>query len=184
MAHFWCHLHHDAQEAGQAGTSGGDLEFFSWAYDKGDQMASELDYVPLPDAVVKMVRKEWEEIRDAGGQSSIAITFFASLGTVVGTAAARAQATWISGDVKGGARSGSRPSSCIWHAKRAAAAASPAAAAPCTALQERHRFAALVQSKPSNHGVQRTGQGANILDHSRTKLSNKRSINGSSMQLQ
>jgi len=44
------------------------LKFFSWAYDKGDQMASELDYVPLPDAVVKMVRKEWEEIRDAGGQ--------------------------------------------------------------------------------------------------------------------
>ncbi|TIR58513.1 MAG: phosphate ABC transporter substrate-binding protein PstS, partial [Mesorhizobium sp.] len=29
------------------------LKFFAWSYAKGDDMAAELDYVPMPDAVVK-----------------------------------------------------------------------------------------------------------------------------------
>src|SRR5258706_1862185 len=44
------------------------LKFFNWAYAKRDQMAAELDYVPLPDSVVSMIRKEWSQIRDGGGQ--------------------------------------------------------------------------------------------------------------------
>ena len=35
------------------------LKFFSWAYAKGDKMAEDLDYVPLPDNVVRMVEQTW-----------------------------------------------------------------------------------------------------------------------------
>lgn len=31
------------------------LAFFDWAYQKGDQMAEELDYIPLPGSVVDLV---------------------------------------------------------------------------------------------------------------------------------
>lgn len=36
------------------------LKFFSWAYKNGSQMAAELDYVPLPDSLVKQVRATWK----------------------------------------------------------------------------------------------------------------------------
>jgi phosphate transport system substrate-binding protein len=36
------------------------LKFFDWAYKNGSQMASELDYVPLPDSVIKQVRATWK----------------------------------------------------------------------------------------------------------------------------
>jgi phosphate transport system substrate-binding protein len=35
------------------------LKFFSWAYANGDQMAMGLDYIPMPDNVVKMIEKTW-----------------------------------------------------------------------------------------------------------------------------
>jgi phosphate transport system substrate-binding protein len=35
------------------------LKFFSWAYDKGDKAAEALDYIPMPDNVVKMVKDMW-----------------------------------------------------------------------------------------------------------------------------
>jgi len=35
------------------------LKFFTWAYAKGDDMAKALDYVPMPDIVVAMVKKTW-----------------------------------------------------------------------------------------------------------------------------
>ena len=45
------------------------LKFFSWAYSKGDQMAEDLDYVPLPKNVVTEIEKVWaSEIRDASGR--------------------------------------------------------------------------------------------------------------------
>jgi phosphate transport system substrate-binding protein len=34
------------------------IKFFEWAYRNGDQLAIDLDYVPLPDAVVEMVRTQ------------------------------------------------------------------------------------------------------------------------------
>ena len=37
------------------------LNFFKWAYDKGDKMALELDYIPMPDNVAKMVQAYWKE---------------------------------------------------------------------------------------------------------------------------
>lgn len=39
------------------------LKFFNWAFDNGDKMAEELDYVPLPDNVVALVRKEMAKIK-------------------------------------------------------------------------------------------------------------------------
>jgi phosphate transport system substrate-binding protein len=44
------------------------LKFFDWAYSNGDKMANDLEYVPLPDAVKAMVRKQWGEIKDAAGK--------------------------------------------------------------------------------------------------------------------
>jgi phosphate transport system substrate-binding protein len=38
------------------------LKFFDWAYANGDKAAEELDYVPLPDNVVAMIKKSWAEI--------------------------------------------------------------------------------------------------------------------------
>jgi phosphate transport system substrate-binding protein len=35
------------------------LKFFAWSYSQGDEMASELDYVPMPDSVVKSVEEMW-----------------------------------------------------------------------------------------------------------------------------
>jgi phosphate transport system substrate-binding protein len=43
------------------------LKFFSWAYRNGGQMALELDYVPMPDAMVKHIESSWTAIRDASG---------------------------------------------------------------------------------------------------------------------
>ena len=46
------------------------LKFFDWAYDKGGKLASELDYVPLPENVVILIRAAWKaQIRDATGSS-------------------------------------------------------------------------------------------------------------------
>ncbi len=45
------------------------LKFFDWAYENGDQLASDLDYVPLPDNVVEQIRTTWaNEIKSASGQ--------------------------------------------------------------------------------------------------------------------
>jgi len=35
------------------------LKFFDWAYKNGDQMASDLAYVPLPDNLVELIKKSW-----------------------------------------------------------------------------------------------------------------------------
>jgi phosphate transport system substrate-binding protein len=46
------------------------LKFFDWAYNNGDKMASELDYVPMPDSVKALVRKQWaDNIKDGSGKA-------------------------------------------------------------------------------------------------------------------
>jgi phosphate transport system substrate-binding protein len=35
------------------------IKFFKWAFAKGDKMAEGLDYIPMPDAVVKLIEKTW-----------------------------------------------------------------------------------------------------------------------------
>ncbi len=45
------------------------LKFFSWAYGKGGKMAESLDYVPMPEGVVKLIESKWRsEIKDASGK--------------------------------------------------------------------------------------------------------------------
>lgn len=44
------------------------LKFFDWAYSNGSKMAADLDYVPLPENVTKMIRSAWAaQIKDAKG---------------------------------------------------------------------------------------------------------------------
>jgi phosphate transport system substrate-binding protein len=43
------------------------LKFFAWAFKSGDQMASELDYVPMPSAVVSLIERSWKSIKDKSG---------------------------------------------------------------------------------------------------------------------
>ncbi len=45
------------------------LKFFDWAYANGGKMASELDYVPLPQATIDLIRKSWGQIKDGAGAS-------------------------------------------------------------------------------------------------------------------
>jgi phosphate transport system substrate-binding protein len=35
------------------------IKFFKWAFANGSKMAEELDYIPMPDAVVKLIEKTW-----------------------------------------------------------------------------------------------------------------------------
>lgn len=44
------------------------LKFFNWALTKGQKMASDLDYVPLPDNAVKAIIKSWSEIKGSDGK--------------------------------------------------------------------------------------------------------------------
>ena len=52
------------------------LKFFAWAYKKGDKMAEELDYVPMPANVVKPTSRSIgsSEIKDASGKPLFAMT--------------------------------------------------------------------------------------------------------------
>ena len=45
------------------------LKFFRWAYQKGGEMAEQLDYVPLPKQVVSLIEKSWAaDIKGADGK--------------------------------------------------------------------------------------------------------------------
>jgi len=46
------------------------LKFFDWAFSNGGKMATDLDYISLPDNVVKMIRSAWKsDIKDAAGNA-------------------------------------------------------------------------------------------------------------------
>src|SRR3954471_7267716 len=45
------------------------FNFFDWSFKNGARMAEDLDYVPMPEAVVKMIRAEWKaQVKDAAGK--------------------------------------------------------------------------------------------------------------------
>jgi phosphate transport system substrate-binding protein len=51
------------------------LKFFAWGYARGSKMAEELDYVAMPDKVVKDIEKTWAaEVKDTGGKPLFAAT--------------------------------------------------------------------------------------------------------------
>jgi phosphate transport system substrate-binding protein len=46
------------------------LKFFDWAYKNGGEMATELDYVAMPAAVVKLVEESWKaNLKDTSGKA-------------------------------------------------------------------------------------------------------------------
>ena len=45
------------------------MKFFDWAYKNGDKMALELDYVPMPDSIVKQVQGTWSQVKDGAGKA-------------------------------------------------------------------------------------------------------------------
>jgi phosphate transport system substrate-binding protein len=47
------------REPADKATSAEAVKFFTWAFAKGGKMAEELDYIPMPDAVVKLIEKTW-----------------------------------------------------------------------------------------------------------------------------
>ena len=57
---------HKAQDKPVQATNS--LKFFEWAFLNGDKMSIDLEYVPLPDAVKTLVRREWGNVKDAGGK--------------------------------------------------------------------------------------------------------------------
>src|SRR5215472_3473620 len=44
------------------------INFFEWAYRNGGQMAEQLDYVPMPDNVVKLVEQSWGQLKAPDGK--------------------------------------------------------------------------------------------------------------------
>ncbi|WP_423760588.1 phosphate ABC transporter substrate-binding protein PstS [Burkholderia sp. NLJ2] len=48
------------------------LKFFDWAFRNGNQAATDLDYISLPDPVVSEIRKQWKaKIKDASGKALV-----------------------------------------------------------------------------------------------------------------
>jgi phosphate transport system substrate-binding protein len=46
------------------------LKFFDWSFKNGAKMADELDYVPMPDPVVKLIQSVWKsQIKDGSGKA-------------------------------------------------------------------------------------------------------------------
>jgi phosphate transport system substrate-binding protein len=63
-------IHKQPQDPAAAAAA---LKFFAWAYAKGGKMAEELDFVPMPTAVVGNVEKMWGgNMKDAGGKALFA----------------------------------------------------------------------------------------------------------------
>jgi phosphate transport system substrate-binding protein len=60
-------MHKTAEKPQQAAEV---LKFFDWAYSNGGKLALELDYVPLPESLVKNIRGAWAaNIKDASGKA-------------------------------------------------------------------------------------------------------------------
>jgi phosphate transport system substrate-binding protein len=46
------------------------LKFFDWAFRNGDKLATDLDYVPLPDSLTRMIADSWKaQIKDTSGKA-------------------------------------------------------------------------------------------------------------------
>jgi phosphate transport system substrate-binding protein len=57
------HAKQDKPEAGREV-----LKFFNWAYKNGARMAEDLDYVPMPEPVVKQIEASWKGVKDNSGK--------------------------------------------------------------------------------------------------------------------
>ncbi len=61
------------------------VKFFTWAFAKGGKMAEELDYIPMPEPVVKLIERPGRLISRAEGRSGLMIFASAPSGAVRGT---------------------------------------------------------------------------------------------------
>ena len=60
-------MHTTQSNPAQAGNV---LKFFDWAYANGGKMATDLDYVPMPESVVKLIENHWKtHIKGADGKA-------------------------------------------------------------------------------------------------------------------
>ena len=59
-------MHKNQEKPAQAAAS---LKFFEWAYKSGDKTASDLDYVPMPEAVKNVIYQSWTQIKDTSGKA-------------------------------------------------------------------------------------------------------------------
>jgi phosphate transport system substrate-binding protein len=57
-------IHTDPDDPAAAGEA---LKFFDWAYANGDDAAAALDYIPIPDALVGEIKKEWSKVKGQDG---------------------------------------------------------------------------------------------------------------------
>ncbi len=48
------------------------LKFFKWALAEGQQLALDLDYVPMPAATIPLIEATWKDIKDKAGKTVIA----------------------------------------------------------------------------------------------------------------
>ncbi len=48
------------------------LKFFEWSFKNGAKLADELDYVALPDSLIKLIHASWAQIKDAAGKPVLA----------------------------------------------------------------------------------------------------------------
>jgi len=44
------------------------LKFFEWSYKNGAKMTEELDYVALPESLIKLIHTSWANVKDASGK--------------------------------------------------------------------------------------------------------------------
>jgi phosphate transport system substrate-binding protein len=58
-------MHADSKDSNTAAA----LKFFDWAYKGGQKMAEDLDYVPLPEKVSKLVEKTWQDSLKVNGKA-------------------------------------------------------------------------------------------------------------------
>jgi len=67
----WILMYKKPQDTAAAAAA---LKFFAWSYEQGGKMAEELDYIPMPKAVVDSVKKTWtDEVKDAAGKAIFAM---------------------------------------------------------------------------------------------------------------
>jgi phosphate transport system substrate-binding protein len=59
-------IHRNAEKPAQLAEV---MKFFAWAYKNGDSMALELDYVPMPDSIVRQVQASWSNVKDSAGRT-------------------------------------------------------------------------------------------------------------------
>jgi phosphate transport system substrate-binding protein len=57
-------MHRDSRDRNEAAA----LKFFDWAYTHGQSLAQQLDYVPIPLTVAKLVANEWQQALHVDGQ--------------------------------------------------------------------------------------------------------------------